>query len=40
MIQNDSKKEGKIYECLKCDYIARDKTNYYRHIDTQNIIML
>ena len=38
MIQNDSKKEGKngkIYECLKCDYIARDKTNYYRHIDTQ-----
>ena len=38
MIQNDSKKEGKsgkIYECLKCDYIARDKTNYKKHLDTQ-----
>ena len=35
---NDNKKEekrGKNYECLKCDYIARDKTNYHRHLDTQ-----
>ena len=38
MIQNDSKNEGKrgkMYECLKCHYIARDKTNYHRHLDTQ-----
>ena len=35
---NDTKKlgkVGKIYECLKCIYIARDKTNYKKHLDTQ-----
>ena len=35
---NDTKKlvkVGKIYECIKCLYIARDKTNYKKHIDTQ-----
>jgi hypothetical protein len=35
---NDTKKlvkVGKIYECIKCRYIARDKTNYKKHLDTQ-----
>jgi hypothetical protein len=35
---NDTKKlvkVGKIYECIKCLYIARDKTNYKKHLDTQ-----
>ena len=38
MLLNATKKEGKSgkkYECLKCDYIARDKTNYKKHLDTQ-----
>jgi uncharacterized C2H2 Zn-finger protein len=35
---NDNKKagkSGKIYKCIKCDCIARDKTDYQRHLDTQ-----
>ena len=35
---NDNKKAGKcgkIYKCITCDCIARDKTDYHRHLDTQ-----
>ena len=35
---NDNKKAGKcgkIYKCITCDCISRDKTDYHRHLDTQ-----